>query len=237
MKLKFAICEDDKTDTEYIQKLVTTWGINREISISIKIFQSAESFLFDYEEFKDYDILLLDIQMSHINGMELARYIREDNQYVQIIFITGYPDYILEGYDVSALHYLMKPIKKEKFFNTLNRAVENISKAKRSLIFSIGNLQKRVLADSILYAESFVHMVNITTMTENFKVKMTMYNIEKLFGDGFVRCHRSYIVGIKHISTINSSEIILDSGIKIPISRSAIKTVYDSFVNYYKGST
>lgn len=74
----------------------------------------GESFLFRYEEKKDYDILLLDVEMKAISGMELARRIRRENDSVQIVFITGYPDYISEGYDVSALHYLMKPISAGK---------------------------------------------------------------------------------------------------------------------------
>lgn len=234
MKFKLAVCDDNQTDREYIKKFVLSWGENRKHNIFIKEFQSAEAFLFEYEDVKDYDILLLDINMARINGMDLAKRIREDNQYVQIIFITGYPDYISEGYEVSATHYLMKPVEKEKMFNTLDRAVKNISKTERTLLFSIGNTQKRVSADSIVYVESFYHNIKVVTVAEAFEVKMTMYDMEKMLGEGFVRCHRSYVVGIKHISSINTSEIVLDSGIKLPLSRSAQNTVRNDFIHYYK---
>ena len=128
----------------------------------------------------------------------------------------------------------MKPIEKDKLFCALDRAVKSISKSEKSLIFSVGNTQKRVSACSILYVESFAHTINVTTTLETFKVKMTMCDMEKTLGDGFVRCHRSYIVGIKHISSINKSEIVLDCGITIPLSRSEQKAVHNSFIHYYK---
>lgn len=71
---------------------------------------SAEAFWFQYEEEKDYEILLLDIEMEQMNGIELATKLRTDDETIQIIFITGYPDYIAQGYEVAALHYLMKPV-------------------------------------------------------------------------------------------------------------------------------
>ncbi len=77
-------------------------------------FPSAEAFLFHYAEDKSCDILLLDVEMGAMNGVELAKRIREENDALQIVFITGYTDYIAEGYDVSALHYLVKPVSREK---------------------------------------------------------------------------------------------------------------------------
>ena len=234
MKLKIAICDDEKTDIEFTKKIVFSWGQDKNHHILIKEFHSSEAFLFDYQCHKDYDILLLDIQMDSINGVELAKEIREHDQHIQIVFITGYPDYVFDGYDVSAIHYLMKPVAKDKLFDALNRAVKNISRFEKSIILNPGNAQKKISVDSIVYAESFFHTIKVTTTTENFEVKMTMYDMEKTLGDGFVRCHRSYIVGIRHISSINKSEIVLDSGSKIPLSRSAQNTVYDCFINYYK---
>lgn len=76
-----------------------------------------ESFLFRYDEYKAFDILLFDVEMSGMDGVSAARKVRRENAAVQIVFITGYSDYIAEGYDVAALHYLMKPLNKEKFFS------------------------------------------------------------------------------------------------------------------------
>ena len=116
---KIAVCDDSAADMEYIQTLVREWAGER--CVQVKGFPSAEAFLFQYEEEKDFDILLLDIEMAEMDGVSLARRIRRDNTGVQIVFITGYSDYIADGYDVEALHYLLKPVKKEQFFQVLDR--------------------------------------------------------------------------------------------------------------------
>ena len=98
---------------------------------------SAESFLFHYAEESDYDILLLDIEMGKINGIELARRIRHDNETIQIVFTTGYYDFISEGYEVSALQYLMKPVSYEKLESVLNKAVKNQIRYKNACGFTL----------------------------------------------------------------------------------------------------
>lgn len=95
----------------YIAGLVMGWAAAGDDTVAIKAFPSAEAFLFHYADAKDFDILLLDIEMGGMVGVELAREVRRDNETVQIIFITGYSDYIAAGYDVAALHYLVKPVE------------------------------------------------------------------------------------------------------------------------------
>ena len=105
---KIGICDDNQNDSEYLAELLQTWAKQSGYSLNIETFLSAESFLFHYAEEKAYDILLLDIEMGEMDGVELAKRIRQENDTVQLVFITGYPDYIGEGYEVAALHYLMK---------------------------------------------------------------------------------------------------------------------------------
>ena len=86
-------------------------------------FPSAEQFLFHYADFPQYDLLLLDVEMSAMDGVTMAKEVRKTNETVEIVFITGYTDYIAEGYDVGALHYLVKPLHREKFFAVLDKAL------------------------------------------------------------------------------------------------------------------
>lgn len=109
MKLKLAVCDDDAAQRDYLTDIVTAWGKKNRHLIELKQYVSADSFLFDYEEEKDFDILLLDVEMPGKSGVELAKEIRKDNQAAQLIFITGFYEYFSDGFDVSALHYLIKP--------------------------------------------------------------------------------------------------------------------------------
>lgn len=114
--LSVIICEDEPIQTTLLVKLVQQWADQCALPVQILSYPNAESFLFSYEEQPFEDILLLDIQMAQMNGMELARKIRERNRRIQITFLTGLPDFISEGYEVDALHYLIKPIRRKSSF-------------------------------------------------------------------------------------------------------------------------
>src|SRR5690606_34775940 len=103
------ICDDDKAEIQLLTSLVNKWSSATKRKTVTAAFGSAEAFLFRYAENRGVDILLLDIEMGKMNGVELAHRIRQDNESVQIVFITGFPDFMAQGYEVSALHYLMKP--------------------------------------------------------------------------------------------------------------------------------
>lgn len=115
MHCRFAVCDDDRGYAQYIEALAAQWGWQTGTAVETELFPSAEAFLFRYEECQDFDVLFLDIEMAGMAGVALAKAVRCGNDDVQIVFITGYTDYIAEGYEVSAHHYLMKPVKEEKF--------------------------------------------------------------------------------------------------------------------------
>ena len=104
MNIRVAAVDDNPSDSEYIDGLVKQWAAKNAHTVSISAFPSAEAFLFEREDERAFDILLLDIEMHGMNGVELAKKIRETDEAVQLVFITGFPDFIAEGYDVSALH-------------------------------------------------------------------------------------------------------------------------------------
>ena len=120
--MRIAICDDSAQDAQFVKNMVVHWAKSRKTELHAEIFSSAESFLFHYAEDKDFDILLLDIEMGTMDGVALAKRIRKDKDAVQIVFITGLSDYISQGYEVLALHYLIKPVQEEKLFGVLERA-------------------------------------------------------------------------------------------------------------------
>ena len=123
MKYKIAICDDEVEQRKYLLEIVTAWARKNCHLVEVKQYRKAEDFLFDYEEEKDFDILLLDIEMSEVTGIELAKVVRKDNLAVQIIFVTGFYEYFSDGFDVSALHYLIKPVDERKLCPVLDKAV------------------------------------------------------------------------------------------------------------------
>lgn len=237
--LKIGICDDEQVQIDNITKLLSGWAKGVDKHINIKTFTSAESFLFHYETDKAFDLLFLDIEMGEISGMELAKRIRKENESLQIVFITGFTDYISEGYDVSALHYLMKPVAEEKLFEVLNKAVSKVKTKENCIFVDIENVHTRILTGDILYAESFSHSSVIVTTEKEYVTRLSFSAFEKLLDDSFtrefIRCHRSYIVGIKHIKSITKTDVILDNGKAIPLSRRLYHEANQAFIKYFKG--
>jgi len=96
--IDIAICDDERVEITYLASLVRKWAMARSIDMRLSDYESAESFLYSDENNKTCDILLLDIQMKNMDGVELAHQIRRENEIMQIIFITGYPEFVAEGY-------------------------------------------------------------------------------------------------------------------------------------------
>ena len=235
MAYRVAIVDDSTTDAEFVQGILNSWAEQRQANIQVNVFPSAEAFLFRYAEDKDWDILFLDIEMGNMDGVALAKKIRQDNESVQMVFVTGFADYISEGYEVAALHYLMKPVKQDKLFAVLDRAIAVMQKTERVILLPVGGEMLRLPISQVQYVEAFSHTVAIITGTDTIQVKMPISEVEKLLGEGFIRCHRSYLVGLKHIARLSKTEVILDSGKALPLSRGAAATVHKAFISYYTG--
>jgi DNA-binding LytR/AlgR family response regulator len=231
--INIAICDDERAEIEYLTVLVRKWAAESGSVIHLSDYESAEGFLFDYEDNKEIDILLLDIQMKGMDGVKLARQLRRVNDTIQIIFITGYSDFIADGYDVSALHYLMKPVKEEKFLEVLERAAFRLQKVSRMIRFPKMGGDIKISADDIMYAEVFSHTV-ILYLTKEGKEEfhMRISDMEKLLGEGFFQCHRSYIVSMQYVKRVTKAAMILNDNREIPLSRNLYDAANQAFINY-----
>ena len=231
MKYKIAICDDMVQDTQYIASTVHKWAKKEDVTVDVYIFSSAESFLFHYAENKDFDILLLDIEMQTMNGVELAKRIRQENDAVQIIFITGYTDYIAEGYEVSALNYLMKPLSENKLFEVLNRAVLKIRKNEKSLFLSLSGETVRIPIYEIKYLEVQQNYVTIHAK-EDYTVKKTLGEFEHELDERFYRTGRSFIVNLSCIDKITKTGVFLSDGSVIPLPRGKYEPLSKAFIRH-----
>ncbi len=230
MKYKIAICDDSDADRQYVLNMVDRWAMSADHVVHTDTFASAENFLFHYAEESDYDILLLDIEMGAMDGVTMAKQLRKNNDAIQIVFITGYSDYISEGYEVAALHFLVKPVKEDKLCSVLDRAAEKLSKNEKVLNFKIGGEMVRVPIYQIRYADVFGNYVTIHALTD-ITVKMTLGELEKQLDERFYRVGRSTIINLIQISRVTKAEIKLSDGTAIPLPRGAYDGINRAIIN------
>lgn len=232
--MKIAICDDEKSEQRLLCKYVTEWATGKKDTAELRCFDSAESFLFSWEDEKDYQVLILDIEMGNMNGMELARKIRETDQEIPILFVTGYGEYMQSGYDVAALHYLLKPVNKGKFFSVLDR-LPNKQKESGKIFFQTDGGNVSLPLHEIWYVEAEGHRCALHTRNTILTLKENISSVEKRLAEhpSMIKCHRSYLVNLQHVSVVLKEELVLDDQKKVPLSRKLRKAVNDAFIRCY----
>lgn len=229
---RLAICDDEQADVVYLQSLLEKWAENTRTALKIESYPSAEAFLFQYEEDKAFDLLLLDIEMGEMSGVELARKIRQENRVVQIVFITGYMEYIAEGYDVEALHYLLKPVTAEKLYAVLDRSAERLKAKEKALCLALPGMVARVPFHEIRYLEVQRNYVTVQG-AEAYTVKKTLSELEEELDESFCRTGRSYIVNLRFVKKITRTQVILKDGKELPLSRNFYEKINRAMIQYF----
>lgn len=220
MPYRAAIVDDSAADAAFVCQAFVQWAESRALAVDTAVFASAEQFLFQYEEDKTFDILLLDVEMGEMDGVTLARTVRRENETVQIVFITGYSDYIAEGYDVSALHYLMKPLRQDKLFAVLDRALEKSRRSARCLNLSLPEGMVRLPLYEVRYLD--VHQNYVTVHArQDYTLKHTLAQFEDQLDESFFRAGRSLILNLNQIRRVTKKEVTLADGTTLPLPRGA----------------
>lgn len=218
MTCKLAICDDNGEYTRFIDGLVARWAEQSGIQARTALFPSAEAFLFRYEEERDFDILLLDVEMGGMDGVELARRVRREDDAVQIVFITGYTDYIAEGYEVAALHYLTKPVNPDKLFQVLTRAVGRLARNEPVLTLELPGETVRVPLGKIRYVDVLHNYVTVHA-GQDYTVKRPLAELEQALDGRFYRIGRSCIVNLAFVSRVTRTAVELSGGESLPLPR------------------
>ena len=231
MAYRVAIVDDSTTDAEFVQRILNSWADLRQANIQAEVFPSAEAFLFRYAEDKDWDILLLDIEMGAMDGVTMAKRVRQDNEAVQIVFITGYSDYIAEGYEVAALHYLMKPVNREKLLTVLDRAIEKRKQEERCLNLEAYGEMVRIPFYEIRFLD--VHQNYVTVHAKaDYTVKRTLGDFEKELDERFCRVGRGMILNLKYIQRVTKTEVRLSDGTVLPLPRGAYEPLNRALIQH-----
>lgn len=231
MTYEIAICDDEEKQRVYIKSLVERWLHQTFHHVKIQEYASSEQFLFE-QAYDRTQILSLDIEMEKMDGIALAREIRKHNRQMQIIFVTGYMEYIQEGYDVEALHYLLKPVSQEKIDSVLERAVERLKTADAVFLVECGGEVLRLPLKEIRFIESNRNY-NIIHADNDYEMRGTLSELEEKLDEAFVRVGRSYLVNLHYVRRIGKTELILNTGEKLPVPRGSYKKLNEAFIKYF----
>lgn len=232
--MKIAICDDEKIQRDWLYTKVNEYIKDRQLAATIQLYESSDSLFFQYDQNSDIDIVLLDIQMSGMNGMELAKKLREVNDHISIIFVTGVTDYIYDSFTVNAINYLLKPIKEDQLFSCLDKAVDLSKTQDKVLTFSFQKETVRLNVNDIFHIYSEGHYVNIVTEKMVYRIKSNLKDIENdLPAIQFYRIDRSNLVNLAAIEKITSKEIILINQSKILVPKGKYKAISQAFISYH----
>lgn len=228
--MNIAICDDEEIICLQIKEFVE----KQKIGCTISIFKSGEELL---ENGDVFDVIFLDIQMDGINGIDTAKKIREKNKAVILIFVTAIKEYVFEAFDVSAFHYLLKPVSEDKFREIFKNAVlEASDKKQQNKAIFIKTRKKSITLsqNQILYIESHAKKVEIHTFDDAIEVYSSMKELERELAPSFYRCHRGYLVNMAYIAEYETNSIRLTNGEAIYLAKDKYREFVKTYMRYLR---
>lgn len=232
--MKVAIVDDEREMRDILTEYIQRFSRESEIEMEPTVFTSGIQFLENYKLI--FDIIIFDIDMPGLNGIDTARKLREIDQNVVIIFVTNIAQYAIMGYEVDAVDYIMKPISyfdfSMKFHRTVSKAVQ-----KREHLLQIETAEgiRKLRVSSLVYIEVLSHYLYYHTTKRDYKARGNISDIEKeLIKYNFVRIHRSYIINLKYVNKVLSKEVTVLGKI-FPVGRNYKDSLKEEYLKYVRG--
>ena len=234
--IRVAICDDNKEELALLKNLIEEYRKVAEYDIFLDEYTDGEELISHVESGANYDLVFLDVVMPHLNGIEVAKVIHQQNKVTKLVFLTSSPEYAVESYSVTALDYLLKPLTEEKFnraigrFNETHksRKVEEIIVQEKGSIF-------RVAIHTICYIEVLDHYLLYHLINkETLKCRQSLSEIADALRNHtrFAKPHRSYIVNLDYVAKLESKTVTMTEKSVIPVARGAAKTFSDAYLRY-----
>ncbi len=231
--IQIAICDDEKYMSDHIKTMTSVFFRKKNREAAIRLFSSGEELL-KYNG--QIDILFLDIQMKYMDGMETARKLRAGRFRGILIFITILKDMVFQSFEVQAYDYLVKPVEEKQFEKTMERLYASMQNAsENSLLVQKGYEGRIILKDDIVFCEIIDRKIYLNlTSSEVIDYYEKIENLETKLDHCFFRCHRSYLINLKHLKGYKNGTAYMDNGREIPVSRLRGKTFSSVVLQYMK---
>ena len=232
--IRVAVCDDVREVVIQLKDYLLEYQELKGQRLDIKSFYNAED-LFDYLKKNDCDLILLDIELVKMNGVELGRLIRNElnDHSTQIVYISAKNSYDRQLFDVQPLNFLPKPIDKNKLFKSIDLTAFLMKGKERVFVFENKPRIYRIKLNDILYFESSDHYYKVVTMSGTYEFKSTLSDIMEQISDSrLIQVHRSYIINYDNSVQTKYEEVIMSNGERIPISRDRRKAVKKLFIEW-----
>lgn len=232
-RYKVAVVEDDKKSSALLASFIDRYAKENGAIIQTETFENGVLFLEKYTP--DFDVVFMDIEMPALNGMDTAKELRSIDEYVVLIFVTNMAQYAINGYEVGALDFVLKPVSYFSFSLKIKKALSYSLRQKDDGICleTIEGPVKLRTAD-IYYLETEKHYIIIHTSNGDYKMRASMTETEDLFKNkSFARCNTSYLVNLSYVSKIKKDTVFVGEE-ELPVSR-ARKTPFLNALTRYTG--
>ena len=211
--MQIAICDDERYYRKKIKELVQQYLERRGLPYMLSLFSSGEEFLEQRENAIKYDIVFMDINMSETDGIRTAERMRAFHSETYLVFVTAFINYVLEGYKVDAVRYIMKDTLDTAVEECMDAILQKMHVSQVSFCFLEG--ERKLYTDNILYVESRKHKVIFYYMESKMRTYEMYEKLDRieiaLDGYGFFRVHKSYLVNMKHLRSVNNYRAELDN--------------------------
>jgi two-component system LytT family response regulator len=213
--MTIAVCDDEKIFREKVLQLLMQYKEENAISYDTAFFSSGKELL-NYKE--SYFLVFLDIEMPGLNGLEVARRIKQKDKETIIVFLTSHPQMMQKAFEVRAFRYLLKPVNKEELYKCLNAVLGELES--ETVLLQRDGVNKIINLKKILYIEAGTKNTIVRTEEGIYESKNNMAEWEDRLTDGsFFRCHKTYFVNLAYVDEIQKEYATLYNKERVSVSR------------------
>lgn len=232
--MRIAVCDDDLQELDSLVSLLDQMD-GRFGKLSVRPYSNALDLLHDAQAARDFDVVIFDIMMPGLSGIDAARELRARNDAVSIVFLTSTPEFAVESYEVQAVNYLLKPVDPQKLAETLGRISRKLDKPRAALTLSKPQRLVTLPFEQIEYVEIIgktLHFMLVEGGEESIKAPLRDYEEKLLSHPGFFKTHRSYIVNLANMREFSGDAFISASKRVVPVSRGLRKEAREAYVSF-----